>query len=121
MKHLLNVGLAGCAVLIMATNGATGQTLRIDVQTLPGMASSTSADCALAKDPQRCAARNKARDDCKGLRGGKRRQCLAEHPSPIDCSKSDKPRHCQAQQAAIEACRNKAGAQHRECLRHLLK
>jgi hypothetical protein len=123
MNCVSNIKLAFCAALLSSVAAGAQQPTHIDAQALTGLTAkeAPSADCALAKDPLRCEARRKARDDCKGLRSAKRRQCLAEHPSPVDCSRADNPQRCEAQRAAIEACRNKLGAQHRQCLRELLK
>jgi hypothetical protein len=124
MKCASAIGLSFYLALSVTTNSvAQPSAARNDAQALLGVAIKESAagDCALAKYPLRCEARRKARDDCKGMRSGKRRQCLEEHQSPIDCSRADNPRHCEAQQAAIEACRNKSGTQHRQCLREHLK
>jgi hypothetical protein len=124
MKCAAGIALGFClALLVVDSAAAQPAVTRNDKEALPGIAATESAagDCALAKDPLRCEARRKARDDCKGLRSGKRRQCLAEHQSPIDCSRADNPRRCEAQLAASEACRNKSGAQHRQCLREQLK
>jgi hypothetical protein len=123
MKCFSTIALFFCAVFHISVDAVAQQPTHTDAQTLPGLNTreGPSDDCALAKDPLRCEARRKAHDDCKGLRSGKRRQCLTEHQSPIDCSRADNPRRCEAQQAAIEACRNTSGTRYRQCLREHLK
>lgn len=80
-----------------------------------------AADCAKARDPQRCEARQKARDACQGKRGAERRQCMEDHMPPPDCGKARYPERCEAMQAAKAACQDKAGKDRRQCLRDQLQ
>jgi len=75
-------------------------------------------DCAKARNPERCEARQKARAACPDKRGADRRQCVKEHMPPPDCSKAPNPARCAAMQAAQEACRGKSGADYRQCVRN---
>lgn len=76
-----------------------------------------AVDCTKARDPQRCEARQKARDACKDKPAAQRRQCIQEQMPPPDCSKARNPQRCTALQAGRQACKGKAGADYRQCLR----
>jgi hypothetical protein len=60
-----------------------------------------AVDCAKARNPERCEAR----------------QCIKGNMPPPDCAKASNPARCAAMQAAQEACRGKVGPAHRQCLR----
>ena len=75
-----------------------------------------AVDCAKARNPERCEARQKARGACGDLRGPERRQSGREHLPPTDCSKAANPTRCTAMQAAHEACKAQVGAARRQCL-----
>jgi hypothetical protein len=76
-----------------------------------------AVDCAKARNPERCEARQKAREACQDKRGADRRQCVKEHMPPPDCSKAANPARCAALLAAQDACKGKVGPAHRQCLR----
>lgn len=76
-----------------------------------------AVDCAKARNPERCEARQKARSLCQDKRGPERRQCIKGNMPPPDCAKASNPARCAAMQAAQEACRGKVGPAHRQCLR----
>lgn len=76
-----------------------------------------AVDCAKARDPEGCVARQQARAACGDKRGPERRECVRAHLPPPDCAKAAKPARCLAEQAAQEACKGKVGAAHRQCLR----
>ncbi len=77
-----------------------------------------AVDCTKSKSPERCEAREKARQICRDKRGPERRQCVRENVKPIDCAKTANPARCAVQQAAHEACKSKpAGVARRQCLR----
>jgi hypothetical protein len=80
-----------------------------------------AVDCAKARNPERCAARQQARELCKDKRGAARRQCVKEQMPPPDCSKAPNPGRCTAMQAAQEACKGMVGPAHRQCLRDAAK
>jgi len=76
-------------------------------------------DCALARDPLRCQALQKARSACKEKRGSARQKCIQEKLSSPDCF-SDKDRNrCEARQVAQEACKGKSGKARQSCLKDM--
>ena len=86
---------------------------------LPWTASArtTDADCANARDPGRCEARQAALRACSEKRGMERRACLDASMPPVDCSKSREPAKCEAAQKAKDLCKGKTGKQLKQCLR----
>lgn len=76
-----------------------------------------AVNCAKARNPERCEARQKARALCGDKRGAERRQCVKQQTPPPDCGKAPDPARCVATQAAQEACMAKVGPAHRQCLR----
>lgn len=85
------------------------------------MAAPQAVDCAKARNPERCEARQKARAACLDKRGPERRQCVKDNMPPPDCAKAPNPARCAAMQAAQEACKGKVGPAHRQCLRDAMK
>jgi len=99
--------LGGIAAIVLSLMGA------------PAVAQSAApqaVDCAKARQPERCLARQKARESCGDKRGPERRQCIRDHLPPTDCAKATVPERCKATQAAHDACKTKAGAERRQCL-----
>ena len=84
-------------------------------------AAPAAGPCAKARDPQRCAAFQQAKETCKGKRGAERRQCMDANVPPPDCSKMRYPERCEAMQAAKEACKDKNGKEHRRCIHEQMK
>ena len=84
---------------------------------LPALAESAADDCARARDPERCAARQAALKACGEKRGLERRACLDASMPPVDCSKSSTPEKCEAAQKAKEVCKGKTDQALKKCLR----
>jgi hypothetical protein len=84
---------------------------------LPACAQSAVDDCARARDPIRCEARQDALKTCSEKRGAERRACLEANIPPPDCSKSKNPQDCEAAQKAKEICKGKTGKELKKCLR----
>ena len=80
-----------------------------------------AADCAKARDPQRCEALQKAKETCKDKAGADKRKCMTEAMPPMDCAKARNPARCEAHQKAKEACKDKAGRDHRQCIREQVR
>lgn len=84
---------------------------------LPAPAQSATDECARARDPVRCEARQAALKTCAEKRGLERRACLEASIPPVDCSKAQYPQACEAAQRAKEVCRGKTGKELKKCLR----
>jgi hypothetical protein len=84
---------------------------------LPAHAENAIDDCARARDPERCAARQAALKACSEKRGLERRACLDASMPPVDCSKSSDPQKCEAAQKAKEVCKGKTDKALKKCLR----
>ncbi len=84
---------------------------------LPAHAESAADDCARARDPDRCVARQAALKACGEKRGLERRACLEASMPPVDCSKSSSPQKCEAAQKAKEICKGKNDKALKKCLR----
>ena len=84
---------------------------------LPAQAETAADDCARARDPDRCAARQAALKACGEKRGLERRACLEASMPPVDCSKSSTPQKCEAAQKAKEVCKGKTDKALKKCLR----
>ena len=84
---------------------------------LPAFAQSAADDCARARDPARCEARQAALKACGEKRGVERRTCLDASMPPVDCSKAQNPQRCEAAQKAKEVCKGKTGKELKKCLR----
>jgi len=83
----------------------------------PGIPS--GGDCALARDPLRCQALQKARSACKDKRGSARQKCIQEQLPAPDCSKDKEKSRCEARQLAQEACKGKIGKARQSCLKDM--
>lgn len=84
---------------------------------LPAIAQSAADECARARDPVRCEARQAALKNCADKRGAEKRACLEASIPPADCSKASNPQRCEAIEKAKEVCKGKAGKQLKKCLR----
>ena len=84
---------------------------------LPALAQTAADDCARARDPERCAARQAALKACGEKRGLERRACLDASMPPVDCSKAQNPQKCEAAQKAKEVCKGKTDKALRKCMR----
>lgn len=82
-------------------------------------ASGTAGDCALARDPLRCMALQKARVHCKDKRGSARQKCIQEKLPAPDCNRDPAPSRCEARQLIQAACRGKTGKARQSCERDL--
>lgn len=76
-------------------------------------------DCALARDPLRCQALQKARNACKEKRGSAKQKCIQEKLPAPDCARDNDRSRCEARQVAREACKSKTGKAKQSCLRDL--
>lgn len=74
-------------------------------------------DCARARDPARCEARQAVLKACGEKHGLERRACLEAGMPPPDCSKSANPQSCEAGQKARDLCKGKTGKALKACLR----
>jgi hypothetical protein len=83
---------------------------------LPAFSQSPAADCAKARDPERCEALQAALISCSEKRGAEKRACLDASLPPIDCSKTQNPQHCEAAQKAKEVCKGKINKELKKCL-----
>lgn len=84
---------------------------------LPAFAQPAAGDCARARDPARCEARQAALKACGEKRGIERRACLEASMPPADCSKSRDSARCEAIQKAKALCQGKTGTAFKKCLR----
>ena len=84
---------------------------------LPAAAAETADDCASARDPERCAARQAALKACADKRRAEKRACLDAAMPPVDCAKASDPARCEAIRKAKEACQGKTGKALKACLR----
>ena len=77
-------------------------------------------DCALARDPARCEARQKALASCADMHGTYKRACLEAALPKVDCGRAKNPASCEtaqkAREAAKAACQGKEGPELRQCL-----
>ena len=89
----------------------------LSLPALPALPESAADDCARARDPGRCEARQAALKACGEKRGVERRACLEAAMPPPDCSKSDNPQRCEAIQKAKDLCKGKTGTALKKCLR----
>ncbi len=83
---------------------------------LPAFAQSAADDCAMARDPVRCEARQAALKTCSEMRGSEKRACLDASMPPVDCSRAQNPHKCEAAQKAKEICKGKTGKQLKQCM-----
>ena len=83
------------------------------------IAASPAGDCALARDPLRCQALQKARTACKEKRGSGKQKCIQEKLPAPDCTRDKDPGRCETQQLAQEACKGKTGKARQACQRDL--
>ena len=84
---------------------------------LPACAESAADDCARARDPVRCEARQEVLKTCSEKRGAEKRACLDAGMPPPDCSKAKNPPDCDAAQKAKEICKDKTGSDLKKCMR----
>ena len=84
---------------------------------LPVLAESAADDCARARDPGQCQARQAALKACSEKRGAEKRACLEAAMPPVDCSKSANPARCEAAQKAKAVCQGKTDKALKRCLR----
>jgi len=84
---------------------------------LPAFAQSAADDCARARDPVRCEARQAALKACSEMRGKEKAACLDASMPPVDCSRAQNPRKCEAAQKAKEICKDKTGKELKKCMR----
>jgi hypothetical protein len=84
---------------------------------LPALAETAADDCARARDPDRCVARQAALKACGEKRGIEKRACLDASMPPVDCSKAQNPQRCEAAQKAKEVCKGKTDKALKKCLR----
>jgi hypothetical protein len=84
---------------------------------LPAAAEAAADDCARARDPDRCVARQAALKACGEKRGIEKRACLDASMPPVDCSKAQNPQKCETAQKAKEICKGKTDKALKKCLR----
>lgn len=73
-------------------------------------------ECAQARDPVRCAARQAALITCAEKRGAEKQACLQESLPPVDCSQADNPEECVAIEQLKEKCADKKDTALTACL-----
>lgn len=76
-----------------------------------------SNDCAAARDPVRCEARQAALKTCADKRGSAKAECLELHMPPLDCAKHSNPAKCEAIQRAKDVCAGKEAKALKQCLK----
>ena len=84
---------------------------------LPAFAQPVADDCARARDPERCEARQAALKVCSEKRRAEKEACLEAAMPPVDCRRSENPGKCEATQKAREACKGKTGKALKQCMR----
>jgi len=84
---------------------------------LPAFAQSAADDCARARDPLRCEARQAVLKTCSEKRGTEKRACMEAGMPPVDCSQAQNPQKCEAAQKAKEICKDKTGKELKKCMR----
>lgn len=77
---------------------------------------SIADECAQARDPALCTARQAALALCAEKHGTEKQICLQDNLPPIDCSQADHPEECIAIEQAKEKCAEKKGAALTACL-----
>jgi len=87
------------------------------VLALPALAQTAAAECAQARDPVRCEARQAALAACAEKHGAAKHACLETSMPPLDCSKAVDPQHCAAIERAKEICKGKNGKELKACLK----
>ena len=76
-----------------------------------------SVDCGIARDPERCEARQAALAACADLRSTAKSTCIAQYLPPPDCSKASDPAKCAAIERAKQTCKGQSGKALKACLR----
>jgi len=84
---------------------------------LPAFAQPAADDCARARDPVRCEARQAALKICTDKRGAEKSACLEANMPPVDCSQAQNPQKCEAAQKAKKICKGKTGKELKKCMR----
>ena len=84
---------------------------------LPACAQSAADDCARARDPVRCEARQAALKICADKRRAEKEACLEASMPSVDCSRAKNPGSCEAAQKAREVCKGKTGRDLKKCMR----
>lgn len=87
--------------------------IQSEVQPAP---QSPPEECAQARDPVRCAARQAALIACAEKRGAEKQDCLQENLPPVDCSQADNPKECATIEQLKEKCASKKDAALTACL-----
>ena len=80
-----------------------------------------AGNCSAARDPVRCEAILKVKEECRDLRGAKKRACWEDNAPPADCSKAKFVKRCEARVAAQAACKGTVGVARRNCKRQAIK
>ena len=75
-----------------------------------------SVDCGIARDPERCEARQAAIAACSDLRSTAKTACINQYLPPPDCSKASNPGKCEAIERAKETCKGQTGKALKACL-----
>jgi hypothetical protein len=75
-----------------------------------------SVDCGVARDPERCEARQAALAACADLRSTAKSACIAQYLPPPDCSKASDPAKCEAIERAKQTCKGQSGKALKSCL-----
>ncbi len=84
---------------------------------LPAFAQSAADDCARARDPVRCEARQAALKICADKRGAEKSACLEANMPAVDCGQAQNPQKCEAAQNAREICKGRTGNALKTCMR----
>lgn len=84
---------------------------------LPALAESPADDCAKARDPARCEARQAALKTCSGMRRAEKEACLEANIPHVDCRQAKEPEKCAAARQARETCKNTNGSELKKCMR----
>ncbi|GEM_PF-3551535 len=77
---------------------------------------SVADECAQARDPALCTARQAALTICAEKHGAEKQACLQDNLPPVDCSHADNPEECMAIEQSKEKCAGKKNAALTACL-----
>jgi hypothetical protein len=83
----------------------------------PRTAESAIDDCARARDPERCAARQARAQGLREKRGLERRACLDASMPPVDCSKASTRRNAKPRRRPRKSARARPTRHSKKCLR----
>jgi hypothetical protein len=75
------------------------------------------ADCSVARDPRRCAAKETAKEACGELQGSARSACISAAMPPPDCNMAPDISGCESKKGKVKSCGSKHGKALQKCKR----